>query len=95
MPARTGVEGMRRGPWESVVGWIGRAPIEWELEVSRQLEEFGGGIAGRMGIGYISGHGREMIFKVVVGEEVVRADWRVMVTVRGWRVVIKLAVQGT
>lgn len=86
---------MRRGRWESVGGWIGEAAMDWELEVNGQLEEFGSRIAGRVGIGGISGQGRERIFKVVVGEDVVRADWMFVVRVRGWGAVIKLVVQGT
>jgi hypothetical protein len=98
MPARTSIErrqGMRAGPWEWVIRWIRGASIDWKLEVGGQLEEFGGGIVGRIEIGWISEHGRERVFEVVVREEVVRAGWRVVVRIRGWGVVIKGSVQGT
>jgi len=45
-----------------------------------------------MEIGWFCGHGKERVFEVAVGEGVVRADWRVMVRVRGWGVVIKVLV---
>lgn len=60
MPARTGVErrqGLRHGLWKWVVRWIRGVSIDWELEVGGRLEEFEGGIAGRIEIGWISGHG--------------------------------------
>lgn len=95
MPARTSVrrgqQGIRYGPWEWVVGWIRGAPLDWELEVSRRLEEFRGGIAGQMVVGW----GRERVFKVVVGKEVVRADWKIVVRFSWGRVVIRVWIQGT
>jgi hypothetical protein len=84
---------MRPGPWEWVVQWIG-APVGWELEVSGRLDEFGGGIAWRMVIGWVSGHGRERRFRVVVGEEVVRANRRARVTVGWGGVVMTVWIQG-
>ena len=74
---------------------IGGAPINWGIEVGGQLKEFASGIIWRIEIGWISGHGREGVFEVVVREEVVRAGWRVVVRIRGWGVVIKVSVQGT
>jgi hypothetical protein len=59
------------------------------------MAEFGGGIAGRMEIGWVSGQGRERMFKVVVGEEVIMADWRIIVRVRCGGVIIEVWIQST
>jgi hypothetical protein len=48
--------------------------MDWELEVSGQLEEFGNGIIGQMGIGWIFGYKKERIFKIIVRKEVIRTD---------------------